>query len=124
MTDLSPARALNVVKRVEMMCDFMENPAIVNAVANAVPVSMPGLPGALGFDIPLWVGLGTVGIWAALDEFAKRAGLHGEKCPTCRARCMPTRFVAPYVQGTDGQSLRELEDLRHLYAHNYAGGRR
>ena len=34
--------------------------------------------------------------------------------------CMPERF-APYIRGNDGQSLKELEDLRHLYAHNYAG---
>jgi hypothetical protein len=26
-----------------------------------------------------------------------------------------------YTQGNEGQSLNELEDLRHLYAHNYAG---
>ena len=31
------------------------------------------------------------------------------------------RFPAPYIQGNDGKSLEELEDLRHLYAHNYAG---
>ena len=34
---------------------------------------------------------------------------------------MPERFAAPYIQGNDSQSLKELEDLRHLYAHNYAG---
>ena len=27
-TDTNPARAINVVRRVEMMCDFIENPAI------------------------------------------------------------------------------------------------
>jgi hypothetical protein len=34
---------------------------------------------------------------------------------------MPKRFAAPYIERNDGQSLMELEDLRHLYAHNYAG---
>jgi hypothetical protein len=104
-----------------MMCDFIEHPAIKNAVEQAVPVSMPRLPGALGFDIALWVGLGTVGLWAALDAFAERAGLTQSQCPTCkRRRCISTRF-APYTQVNEGQSLSELEDLRHLYAHNYAG---
>jgi hypothetical protein len=34
---------------------------------------------------------------------------------------MPARFTAPYIQGNEGLSLEELEDFRHLYAHNYAG---
>jgi hypothetical protein len=42
-------------------------------------------------------------------------------CTTCKGkRCIPTRF-ASYTQGNESQSLKELEDLRHLYAHNYAG---
>jgi hypothetical protein len=102
------------------MCDFIEHPAIKNAVEQSVPVSMPRLPGALGFDIPLWVGLGTVGLWAALDGFSERAALDNPKCATCGRRCMPERF-ASYTGGNESQSLQELEDLRHLYAHNYAG---
>jgi hypothetical protein len=77
MADMNPGRALDVVRRVEMMCDFIENPAVRSAVEQAVPVTMPRAPGALGFDIPLWVGLGIVGLWAALDGLAERA-----------ARCM------------------------------------
>jgi hypothetical protein len=34
-------------------------------------------------------------------------------------RCMPVRFAVVGIQDNDG--LKELEDLRHLYAHNYAG---
>jgi hypothetical protein len=121
MADTNPARAISVVKRVEMMCDFIEHPAIKIAVEQSVPVSMPRLPGALGFDIALWVGLGTVGLWAALDAFAERAGLPRSQCPTCkRLGCISPRF-ARYTQGNESQSLNELEDLRHLYAHNYAG---
>ena len=120
MADTNPARAINVVKRIAMMCDFIENSAIKAAVEQAVPVTMPSASGALGFDIPLWVGLGMVGLWAALDGFTERAALHGHKCKTCRKRCMPTRF-APYIRGNEGLSLEELEDIRHLYAHNYAG---
>jgi hypothetical protein len=33
---------------------------------------------------------------------------------------MPERF-AGYTQGNEGQTLEELEDIRHLYAHNFAG---
>jgi hypothetical protein len=123
MIDRNPARqrALNVIKRIEMMCDFIENPAISKtAIAEAVPVSMPPRVGSLGFDIPLWVGLGMVGFWAALDAFAERAILPNPKCVTCGRRCMPERFVA-YTQGNEGQSLEEIEDIRHLYAHNFAG---
>jgi hypothetical protein len=116
MADKNPARALSVVTRIEMMCDFIENPVIKTAIEQAVPVSMPRAPGALGFDIPLWVGLGTVGLWAALDGFSERAAL--KKCPTCpicKMRCMPVRFAVVGIQDNDG--LKELEDLRHLYAH-------
>lgn len=120
MADENPTRALDVVRRVEMMCDFIENPAIKTAVEQVVPVSMPRAPGALGFDIPLWVGLGIVGLWAALDGFSERAALHRCKCATCRRKCVPARF-ARHTQGNEDQSLKELEDLRHLYAHNYAG---
>jgi hypothetical protein len=123
MADTSPARALNVIQRLVMMCDFIDHPAIKTAVEQAVPVTMPREVGALGFDTPFWVGFGTVGLWAALDAFAERAGLQKLKCTTCKGRrCIPTRF-ASYTQGNEyeGQSLKELEDLRHLYAHNYAG---
>ena len=120
MADMNPGRALNVVNRVEMMCDFIENPAVRTAVEQAVPVTMPRAPGALGFDIPLWVGLGIVGLWAALDAFSERAALSKPACSACGRQCIPARF-ASRTQGTEGLSLEELEDLRHLYAHNYAG---
>jgi hypothetical protein len=121
MGDHSRGHAVSVVQRIAMMCDFMNNSAIKKAVEEAVPTTMPRSPGALGFDIPLWVGLGIVGLWAALDGFADRANMKKPKCPTCeRKLCIPSRF-ARYTQGNEKQSLEELEDLRHLYAHNYAG---
>src|SRR5436190_17998553 len=121
MADTNPARAFSVAKRVALMCDFIEHPAIRTAVEQAVPVSMPRDVGALGFDIPLWVGLGIVSLWAALDAFAERAALARSECATCgRKGCIAARF-AHSVQGNEGVILSELEDLRHLYAHNYAG---
>jgi hypothetical protein len=123
MADRSPARALTVVKHIEAVCDFIEHASIKNAVEQAVPVSMPRLPGAMGFDIPLWVGLGTVGLWAALDAFAERAGLKPSKshCPKCKKKSCISALFAGYMKGNENQILQELEDFRHLYAHNDAG---
>jgi hypothetical protein len=91
------------------MCDFIEHPAIQEAVTKKmVPVSMPSDANSV-LKISNWVGLGMVGLWAALDAFAERAGLTGR---------YPTRFRC---QGSEEQSLNELDDIRNLYAHNYAG---
>ena len=103
------AQALELVNRVVELCKFIEHPAIQEAVTTKmVPVSMPPDPNSL-LKISNWVGLGMVGLWAALDAFAERAGLKGP---------YPTRFRC---QGTEEQSLKELDDIRNLYAHNYAG---
>jgi len=104
MADTNPARALSVAERTVMMCDFMERAGIKNAVEQNVPVPMPRAPGALGFDIPLRVGLGVVGLRGALDGFADRAGLR--KCSTCEGkRCIPKRF-ASYTQGNEKRSCQ------------------
>jgi len=118
--------ALSMVARVEQMPSFIEHPAL-NKALDDIPVSMPHAVGSLGLDTPFWAGLGLVGLWAALDAFAEREGLPKSKCPTCRARgCIWHRYTewatnnncTPQMPTTD---LKELEDLRHLYAHNYAG---
>jgi hypothetical protein len=120
MADTNPARALDVVRRIEMMCDFIELPAIKTAAEQTVPYPVPKSVGALGFDIPFWVGFGMVGLWAALDAFAERAALPRKLCASCEKRCLAERF-ASYAQENDSEMLKELEDIRHLYAHNYAG---
>ena len=98
-----------MVKRVVEMCDFIEHPAIQKAVlTKMVPVSMPSDPNSV-LKISNWVGLGTVGLRAALDAFAERASLKGS---------FPMQFCP---QGNEEQSLKELDDIRHLYAHNSAG---
>jgi len=114
VTDRNPGRALDVVRRIEVMCDFVESEGVREAVNKYVPVTMPFDPGSLGFDIPLWVGLGIVGLWAALDAFGERGGLPDQQCSRCGKSCIAGRFGGQ-------RSLQELEDLRHLYAHNYAG---
>lgn len=120
MADSKPGRGLSVVDRISMLCDFIDHPVIRSAVQQGIPVTMPPAVGALGFDMPLWIGLGTVGLWASLDAFAERSGLSGTKCPTCHTLCIGQRFAA-HCQGAERQALDELEDLRHLHAHNYAG---
>ena len=91
------------------MCEFIEHPDVQNTITTKmVPVSMPPDINAL-VKISVWVGLGIVGLWAALDAFAERAELKG---------AFPERFRC---QGNEGQSLMELGDIRNLYAHNYAG---
>jgi hypothetical protein len=65
---MNPAQALQQVRRIEQMCDFFESSLIEDALDRSIPVTMPRAPGALGFDIPLWVGLGIVGLWAALGH--------------------------------------------------------
>ena len=120
MADTNPAKAIDLVKRIAMMCDFLKNPIIVQAIENGVPVTMPRQPGALGFDIPLWVGLGIVGLWSALDAFSERAALARTKCTICNRMCIRGRFT-PYAKSNEPSILGELDDFRHLYAHNFAG---
>ncbi len=78
---------------------------------------MPGVtvpqvqPQAAGVH-EIWAGLGIVGIWAALDAYGDAAGRKGGS--------LYKKFrttVDPVAQTT----LRELDDLRNLFAHNIAG---
>ena len=93
------------------------------ALDHSVPVSMPHDVGSLGFDTSLWVGLGIVGLWSALDAFAERAGIPTTKCPACGGpNCLSSRLTSTSkLNAADGRALNELEDVRHLFAHNYAG---
>jgi len=116
MADENPALAVDQVTRIEKLCDYME---ANKAALDSVPVSMPHEPGSKGFDIPLWAGLGTVGLWGAVDAFAERGGLQS-KCPICGRKCIVQAYKSMF-QPNQERSFAELEDLRHLYAHNYAG---
>ena len=113
---------LSQIDRIASLCDFIDHPAIEAAVTQSLPVTMPRDVGSLGFDAPLWVGLGAVGLWSALDAFADRMSIHQSKCGTCRRKCLWQRFNATgKLVGVSSQSLAELEDLRHLFAHNFGG---
>jgi hypothetical protein len=84
---------------------------------------MPHDVGSLGFDTHLWVGLGMAGLWSALDAFAERAEIAPVKCSVCgRKNCLSSRLTnTSKLNGVDESALKEMEDLRHLFAHNYAG---
>jgi hypothetical protein len=115
-------RAQYQVSRVTGLCDFLGHPGIQEAVYRAVPVSMPTSVGSLGFDVPFWMGLGIVGLWSALDAFAERAVGRAAACSQCGRKCLHSRLTGTgKVAGVDATALAELEDLRHLYAHNFAG---
>jgi len=113
--------AMSHLGRIEQLCDFFDNPTIVDAIARAVPPRMPPGRGALGFDDDTWIGLGMVGLWAALDAFAERATLKYKGCVICDSRCLLYRFDNSKLTPSELTILSELEDVRHLYAHNFAG---
>jgi len=115
--------ALSQIARVAQLCDFLAHPEIAEAIHRGAPVTVPHDIGALGFDAPLWIGLGTVGLWSALDAYAERSSFPKTKCPTCsRGGCLWGRLSATgKLSAPQALALAELEDMRHLFAHNYAG---
>jgi hypothetical protein len=116
MTNLN---AIPFVNRIEYLPDFIDS--VKDIAEDRIPVTMPRDVGSLGFDTPLWVGLGMVGLWATLDAFAERAVLRKGECNVCNRRsCVAGRFGS-IVTDAHRTGLQELEDIRHLYAHNYAG---
>lgn len=68
---------------------------------------------AAGIDPDLWYGLGIVGAWAAMDAFGERKGL-----PDGQLR---RRFGGKVLDAEQRRVLEELDDLRNLFAHNFAG---
>lgn len=114
------AITLHQVERVTQLCDFLEHQDLAEADIS-VPVRMPN--DILSFDTGLSIGFALVGLWSALDAYAERAGVLNVNCPICgRGGCLAARFknagrLAPAAEA----SLQEIEDLRHLFAHNFAG---
>ena len=117
------ALAISQVERIAQLADFFDHPALSAAVAANVPVTMPQSIGSLGCDIPLCVGLGLVGVWAALDAYAERTAFPRIKCGVCkRSGCLFGRLAnTGKLSALQHALLQEVEDLRHLYAHNFAG---
>lgn len=115
--------AASQVNRIAMLYDFLRQPSLAAAAQSASPVTMPPTLGSMGLDVPLWVGLGTVGLWSALDAYLERMGVGGTLCPVCgRATCIYGRLCTHNnASAMPLRALEELEDFRHLYAHNFAG---
>lgn len=77
------------------------------------PVTMPPDPvRAAGLEPEIWHGLGIVGLWAAIDAFVER------RQPERRRGPLAVRLRAELPKD---RGLAELEDMRHLYAHNFGG---
>jgi hypothetical protein len=89
---MSIGLALSQVQRIEGLCNFLEHPGIQEAADKHVPVAMPTTVGGLGFDIPIWIGLGVVGLWAALDAYAERTFVNKKKCGVCGSRCLEAQY--------------------------------
>ena len=67
--------------------------------------------------------MGTVGLWSALDAYADRSGFPNTKCTRCnRPGSLWGRLSATVkLSAPQALALAELEDIPHLFAHNYAG---
>ena len=109
------ARALAQIGIVAKLLDFVSHPAL-NLARDQIPTNVPASLGALGFDEPVWAGLGMVGLWAALDVFAERSGLKAARKPLPDCLKLTGKLSSHDVKVTG-----EIEDLRNLFAHNFAG---
>jgi hypothetical protein len=115
--------ALSQIYRIESLCNFPDHPAIKAAVDLGVPMSMPNDIGSLGFDTPFLAGLGIVGLWSALDAFTERTLKRPRACQVCKSRLCVWHCLwdTGKLDAINGRALAEIEDVRHLFAHNYAG---
>ena len=80
---------------------------------SAPPLTMPQDPlRAAGIEPELIYGLCVVGLWAAMDAFLERVGYGGRTLPERLSERVTPDLVA---------ASKEIEDIRHLYAHNFGG---
>jgi hypothetical protein len=96
----------------EQQMDLLGRMCTFGANLPSPPVSMPPDPvAAAGLDLTIFLGLGVVGVWAAVDAYRERKGIHTS--------------VEQTLQANSDASLTkawiEIEDLRDLHAHNFAG---
>jgi hypothetical protein len=101
------AKARQQMDLLERICTFGANLPLP-------PVSVPQDPvGASGLDVAIFLGLGVVGVWAAVDAYR------------ARKKITPNVETALRNLGPPGTALLdawiEIEDLRDLHAHNFAG---
>jgi hypothetical protein len=69
-----------------------------------------------GLYTEAWHGLGVVGLWAAIDAYCERVGHKVSEVQHVLSGIIPENLPDDLftVWG-------EMDDLRHLYAHNFAG---
>ena len=132
MSNENVSRVSTQVYGIDGICHFLKELEKNNIPSRLSPVGMPSDLGTLHFDTGLWMGMGVVGLWSALDAFADRSSfLKGKnntkgrknKCGICeRTGCLVFRFTSK-INLDSGlvRVLEEMEDLRHLFAHHYAG---
>lgn len=74
-----------------------------------VPVTMPpDRIAAAGSEAHIFVGLGVVGLWAVIDAYCERKWQKKVKVKGKLSGDLQTRWS-------------EIDDMRNLYAHNFAG---
>lgn len=101
-------QALTQVRQIETFCDFCDRLPLP-------PVTMPpDAVRAAGLDPDIWHGLGIVGLWATLDAFMERR--HQRPSGTGWADWLTSSLPSHLAD-----AVRELDDMRHLYAHNFGG---
>ena len=84
------------------------------------PVTMPpDAVRAAGLDPDIWHGLGIVGLWAALDAFTERG--HQRPSGTRLVDWLTCDAHVPHLPSDLAKAVRELDDMRNLYAHNFGG---
>lgn len=99
---------LRQLDQIESFCDLCDRLPMP-------PVTLPPDPvRAAGLDPDIWHGLGLVGLWAAIDAFVERNKPPGVSRPFLV-------HLSPFLPPKLDQVAKELNDMRHLYAHNFAG---
>lgn len=106
MTELS--QALSQVAQIESFCNLCDGLPMP-------PVTLPAdAVRAAGLDPDIWHGLGIVALWATIDAFVERTH------PT-KASVRLVDRLSSHLSSKLDQIAKELDDMRNLYAHNFAG---
>ena len=102
------SQALRQLDQIESFCDLCDRLPMP-------PVTLPPDPvRAAGLDPDIWHGLGIVALWAAIDAFVERRQPPGVSGGFVNRL---SRYLPPNLD----QIAKEIDDMRNLYAHNFAG---
>ena len=104
-------QALTQVRQIGTFCDFFDR---LDLPLPPFPITQDPVRAA-GLNRDIWHGLGIVGLWAALDAFRER---RHPQAPGGKRR---VGWLTSHLPQDLAAAVRELEDIRHLYAHNFGG---